>query len=155
VHVQRPCGGGDIAAMLGEYLLQVFPFQAFYRQWLFSQAYTDVTLVAVQCSNDLVGGRGLGQVVHGAEFDGLHCGGHAGVAGEHDYARVFVQFRELSDQFQPGFGTDAQIDHGVFRLDVTGQSYRIRQVVCDGYVVIAFCQRRAEYFAIVFVIINQ
>ena len=30
MHVQRTCGGGYVAVMLGEYLLQVFPLQALY-----------------------------------------------------------------------------------------------------------------------------
>ena len=57
-----------------------------------------VSFIAVQGGDNLVGSGRLGQVMHGAELDGLHGGRHAGETGQHDNARVLVQRGQLRAQ---------------------------------------------------------
>src|SRR3569833_376205 len=77
VHAEASCRGGDVAAVIVQYLLDVFPLETVDRRPLFADSHVDVAVLLREGLEDFVGIGGLAEIMHGTELDRLHCGGDA------------------------------------------------------------------------------
>lgn len=121
MHPERPCGSGDIAAVLDQNFLQMLPFQAPDGERLFLDFDGDVALILVEGRDDLVGIGRLGEILNRTQLYGFDGRGDAGVPSQNDDTGVGVEIVEPLDQNQPGIVADPQIDHSVLGLDLFRQ----------------------------------
>jgi len=113
VHFQRARGGRDVAVVLVQHFLDVFPFEPRHGQRFGADFERGIGLVAQQRGEDLVGVRGFREVVPCAEAHRLDRGGDAGITGEHDDGRGRGPSGQRGHDGQPRFAGQFQIDHGV------------------------------------------
>src|SRR3954469_10764605 len=98
MHLERACGGRDVASVLGQDALNVFPLHALDRERVVDRSRGSVAAAVME--GDLDGTRihRLYQVLRSAELDGLHRGRNAGIACEHHDTHVGLGGLELRDE---------------------------------------------------------
>lgn len=147
MHAQAPRGRGDVAAVFVQHLLNVFPLEPNDRRPLLADRYMDVAVPLRECLEDLVGIGGLAEVMHGAQFDGLDRGRDARITGEHDSARMSIEFLEPFDQRQTGIARHLEVEHHELRQFPLRDLVRARRVVRRAHRVAASGERRGQHRA--------
>src|SRR5690554_3107764 len=116
MHVQGPGRGRDIAVVLIENALDMFPFHFFYRGWL--RAQFRWRFQGLETTDQLLYGHRFAQVVDGSAAHGLYGCGNAAVAGQHQYFQVRVGVEQFWQQLQPALAGQVQVEHAA--ADVVG-----------------------------------
>ena len=65
-----------------------------------------------KCGEDVGGICGLGEIVIGAQLDGLYRGGNAGIAGEHQNAHRGVGCAQRGYQAEGGVVAEIEVENG-------------------------------------------
>src|SRR5690554_8207983 len=99
MHVQGPGRGRDIAVVLIENALDMFPFHSFYRGWL--RAQFRWRFQGLETTDQLLYGHRFAQVVNGSAAPALYGCGNAAVAGPPQYFQVRVGVKQFGQQPPP------------------------------------------------------
>ena len=110
----------DIALAGQQGLLDMLPFELLERRCAGREVDAGVDLALAEGSDDFIGASGLGQIVHGAELDGLHGGRDAREAGQDRDARGGIEPEQRPDQFETRVVIQPQISHHVVGRIVLG-----------------------------------
>ncbi|MNM92908.1 hypothetical protein D3C81_1052600 [compost metagenome] len=121
MHAQGAGSGGDVAFVLGQHALDVFPLQAVHGHRVFRHQAVEVGVFGQQRGQYVVGVGRFAQVVAGAALDRFDGGGNARITGEDHHAHFRVHFQQLGQQHQAGIAVHLQVQGGVIRQIGLGQ----------------------------------
>ena len=130
VHAQPAGGLGDVEVGLGQHFVDALPFERLDGAGAVGQLDFRVAFGEAEGGLDVVGVRGLGEVVAGAELHGLDRSGDAGEARQHHDAHLGIAGVQLLHAGQSGrLSLELQVDHGVVRIVRFEQRLHARQAV--------------------------
>ena len=115
VHRERTGGLRHVASVLLQYPIDVLPLEAVDGHGFRTRRHFLVAGFSLEGIDEVVGVRGFGQVVRGAELDRLDRRGNAAVAGQNHDASMRVETDQGRHKLETGPIGQPQVHHGVLR----------------------------------------
>src|SRR3569833_1580816 len=94
VHAEASCRGGDVAAVIVQYLLDVFPLETVDRRPLFADSHVDVAVLLREGQEKNNNNKKQTKKKHGTEQKHHHNGDNTHITRQHNDASVGGELRQ-------------------------------------------------------------